>query len=232
LKMIFKAWKNEYLIDRYMATRCSKLVGNLQFVAQKLSFQRIKHFAAIKDESNQRAKEQAQKIMATAFTYYTDHRKRHYFNKLKLIAFKDSKNHSKLKRIVFHLINNRLRSMFFMWKHRAKENEVVNMNEEEDGPVNVRLWNIKVDEHNLEQLMIKDGATPDEILALKQGTKDKFKYLTEKSLCRLLVKQSDLSLLPTYLDQWRKYVKMRKLWRRTVESSERRLQRNQYLANT
>ena len=42
LEMVFKAWKNEYLIDRYMSVRADKALNNLSFVVSKLVFQRIK----------------------------------------------------------------------------------------------------------------------------------------------------------------------------------------------
>ena len=45
----------------------------------------------------------------------------------------------------------------------------------------------------------------------------------EKSLCRLICQQDKgLNLLPYCMDRWKKYAKLRKVWRRVLKDTELR----------
>lgn len=69
--------------------------------------------------------------------------------------------------------------------------------------------------------MKDDGLTNREIGKVHQESEDKYKQGVEKSLCRLICKQTDgLSLLPKALEHWKKYAKIRKVWRRVLKDVE------------
>ena len=91
-------------------------------------------------------------------------------------------------------------------------------NEEEDGPTNLEAWKLRQENMNLIKLCKEDGMTNKEIHKVHQDKEDQYKAGVEKSLCRMLCKQSDgLSLLPKCLEQWKKYAKIRKIWRRVLD---------------
>jgi len=70
-------------------------------------------------------------------------------------------------------------------------------NEEEDGPRNLEAWQLRQDNFNLIRLMKEDGLTNREIQRVHQQGEQAYKTHVEKSLCRLLCKQTEgLSLLP------------------------------------
>ena len=69
--------------------------------------------------------------------------------------------------------------------------------------------------------MKEDGLTNNEIARVHKESEQKYKDGVEKSLCRILCKQSEgLELLPTCLEQWKKYAKIRKIWRRVLKDVE------------
>ena len=67
--------------------------------------------------------------------------------------------------------------------------------------------------------MLKDdGITNKEIAQIHADKEEEYKAGVEKSLCRILCKGNDgLSLLPKCLEQWKKYAKIRKIWRRVLD---------------
>ena len=94
-------------------------------------------------------------------------------------------------------------------------------NEDEDGPTNLEAWQLRQDNFNLIRLMKEDGLTNADINRVHKKGEETYKAGVEKSLCRLLCKQSDgLSLLPACLEQWKKYAKIRKVWRRVLKDAE------------
>ncbi len=69
--------------------------------------------------------------------------------------------------------------------------------------------------------MKEDGLTNPQIHKIHQEGEQQYKVGVEKSLCRILCKQTDgLGLLPACLEQWKKYAKIRKIWRRVLKDAE------------
>lgn len=94
-------------------------------------------------------------------------------------------------------------------------------NEEEDGPTNLEAWQLRQDNFNLIKMMKEDGLTNREIGKVHKEAEDKYRVGVEKSLCRIICKQTDgLSLLPKALEHWKKYAKIRKIWKRVLKDVE------------
>lgn len=71
--------------------------------------------------------------------------------------------------------------------------------------------------------MKEDGLSNKEISKVHQQGEEKYRVGVEKSLCRIICKQTDnLSLLPKALEHWKKYTKIRKIWRRVLKDVELR----------
>ena len=97
-------------------------------------------------------------------------------------------------------------------------------NEQEDGPTNLEAWKLREKNLNLIKMLKKDGLTSAEIETIQQKSNNQYKNMVEKSLCRLLCNSgNDLYLLPGCLDRWKKYARMRKLWKRYLDFSESRM---------
>ena len=64
-----------------------------------------------------------------------------------------------------------------------------------------------------------------------KDTEDKYHNAVKKAMCRILSKrEEDMQILPAYLDQWKKYTQMRKIWKRVIRDCEIRLDRDHTLA--
>lgn len=65
--------------------------------------------------------------------------------------------------------------------------------------------------------MQKDGATDTVISSVINESNQKFSYLTDKSITRLMIHTDEnLRLLPYCLDKLRSYTKVIKLWRNKI----------------
>ena len=72
--------------------------------------------------------------------------------------------------------------------------------------------------------MKEDGLTTRDIARVHQKGEEKYLAGVEKSLCRILCKQTEgLSLLPAAMDRWKKYAKLRKIWRRVIKDVDIRV---------
>ncbi len=65
--------------------------------------------------------------------------------------------------------------------------EVVDFNNTEDGPVNVECWQLRLKCNTLAEMMQDDGAPDLLIQSTVQNMKEKFTYLTDKSITRLMI---------------------------------------------
>ncbi len=93
-------------------------------------------------------------------------------------------------------------------------------NEEEDGPCNLEAWNLRQENFNLIRLMKDEGLSNGDITRTHKQAEDKYQRGVEKSLCRILCKQTEgLSILPACLDRWKKFTKLRKIWRRVLKDT-------------
>lgn len=77
---------------------------------------------------------------------------------------------------------------FRRWKDISKKVEVTNTNEYEDGPIGLQNFHLRVQNAQLEKMLLADGCTPNEIEAIIKQKENKFKSFVEQSLCRILCK--------------------------------------------
>jgi hypothetical protein len=63
-------------------------------------------------------------------------------------------------------------------------------------------------------MLYEDGANNELILRIVKYKKNRFEYLADKTLCRLmLLPNKVLTLLPKYFDKLKNYTKVVNLWR-------------------
>jgi hypothetical protein len=81
-------------------------------------------------------------------------------------------------------------------------------------------------------MLLKDGMTPKQILDVQDKYENKYKSYVEQSLCRLLCKEDpDLSLLPYFIDRWKKFTKTRAYWKRIITKCNMRTSRDLTLSS-
>ena len=96
---------------------------------------------------------------------------------------------------------------------------VVEFNESEDGPVNLECWQLRLQCNGLADMMQRDGAADSVISNVINDSNTKFRYLTDKSITRLMIHSDEnLRLLPYCLDKLRSYTRVIKLWRNKIHS--------------
>lgn len=103
--------------------------------------------------------------------------------------------------------------MFNRWKEESERKSLIKFMSEE-GPVAIQNHNLKKMIYNLKLKTILEGFAPKEVNELLVHNRRSSLQSLEKSICRLVsYKDAELYLLPKCLDQWKKYVQYRKLFR-------------------
>lgn len=226
---VFKAWKNEYLISRYMVTRATSILNSLIHSRRQLYLRDIKNYAANKHLNKPKHLKRTAKLISIIARYGSDRVLRRAIKRWKNQARQDTTLLATFKKLVMHYSINKIRGYFLQWKNQAEKDACWAHNELEDGPVNCELWDLKRREKNLEKFLHEIDRQPVyEVERLKSETQERYHVLVEKSLCRLLCKQEGkgLYLLPACLDQWKSYCATRKIWRRVLNTANNRLCKN------
>jgi hypothetical protein len=71
---------------------------------------------------------------------------------------------------------------------------------------------------NLKKLLNTEGFTPNEVHDMIEKNNENYKKVAEKALCRLHIfgessnRGSNMYLKPLFLDKWKKYTKVRKIY--------------------
>jgi len=93
------------------------------------------------------------------------------------------------------------------------------------GPVNLECWHLRHKMFNLIDMCGYDRATEKEITNMLLDSKDRYKQIAEKTICRWLVYNDDtLYLMPYCLDRLRSFANLRKIWRRALDKINVRAQ--------
>ena len=223
LKSCFLAMKNENRNERRFTNRIYAIMENMRNLNTQSAFDLIKRYAAEKASRNGQNKLKAKDIMIRACENYNECKVRVAFNKMRQNVTRCNTAEIKMRTALNNMKNARIRSYFFNWKDKAHQCAVYAQNEEEDGPTNLEAWQLRQDNFNLIRLCKEDGLTNKDIAKVHREKEERYRAGVEKSLCRMLCKQNDsLSILPTALEQWQKYTKVRKIWRRVLKDVELR----------
>lgn len=88
---------------------------------------------------------------------------RHGLNMFRKNADRQTDALTRFKTILARNRNFEFKHYFLRWKSATRILEVKEENEQEDGPVRLECFALKQTCRNLEQMLLKDGATPKEI---------------------------------------------------------------------
>ena len=162
---------------------------------------------------------------------YSENKARRALDQWKRFTNLANKRDAKFKSVLNQLKSTNLRSYFAKWKQMADQDRAWQENEEEDGLTNLEAWQLRQENLNLIKMLREDGISRLEIARMHKDADDKYKRLVEKVLCRILCQNGDLKLLPTCLEQWKKYARIRKVWKRVLRDASNRLDRNQEIGS-
>jgi hypothetical protein len=96
--------------------------------------------------------------------------------------------------------------------------DVVDLNENMDGPTNLVAWHQRLRCNSLIKMLQADGQPDHLIGALLQTQTRKFQSLVDKSITRMMIHtDSNLALLPYCLDKLRSHAKAMRRWRATLK---------------
>jgi len=199
-------------------------VEALRNVARQSTFDLIKRYAAERHSLQGEHKARGRVKLIRAVENFNETKLRAYFNKMRQWRDRCNTRDKQLRTALANMSVSHLRSCFFNWKDKTAQVSVHAQHEEEDGPTNLEAWQLRQDNFNLIRLLREDGLTNKEINRGHQQSEMQYRTAVERSLCRILCKQTEgLELLPICLNQWKRYARVRKIWRRVLKDTEIRL---------
>jgi hypothetical protein len=132
---------------------------------------------------------ECRKRLIQIFGHYNQTSMRRALRKFKENASRSTDALSRFKVILASSRNFDFKHYFMKWKEQARIMEVAEIHEMEDGPTRLECFKLRQQCHNLEQLLLKDGATPKQIAEWQDAYENRYKSFVEQSLCRLLCRE-------------------------------------------
>ena len=104
----------------------------------------------------------------------------------KTVSHRSEQKWLKFRTLILRGAVERMRSFFDRWSRAKDEIEMEEKHEHEDGPTNVEAFMLRWRNSNLKKMLEEDGCDKLEVDKIKFEASARYKYLVEKSLCRML----------------------------------------------